>query len=253
LFYKLLLLVLLLFYADPILQAQILPIDTDRPDQTESAALVPKGWLQFEAGFNYEKEAENHHFVLPTLLSKYGVSKWFELRLITTLSTFSTLYPGRLGLEPVEVGSKIFLFKERKLIPTTSFLFHLGIPAFSSKQFRPAMAAPNFRFTMQHTLASNLSLGYNLGAEWDGFSSTPAYIYTLTTGLTFLEKWYTYIEAFGDFQKNELPLHSIDGGLAYLPTNNLKIDISSGFGLANNSSNWYVALGISGRMKISKK
>jgi hypothetical protein len=27
-------------------EAQITPIDTDRPNQTESAFLVPKGWRQ---------------------------------------------------------------------------------------------------------------------------------------------------------------------------------------------------------------
>ena len=30
---------------------QLEKIDTDRPDQTESAFTVPKNWLQFEAGF----------------------------------------------------------------------------------------------------------------------------------------------------------------------------------------------------------
>jgi len=235
--------------------AQPDPIDTDRPDQTESVNLVPKGWTQVEAGFNYEAESNDHSYVLPDILSKYGLSKRIELRLITTLQTISesNLYKNKLIIQPIEIGSKIFLFDEKKLIPRTSFIFHIGIPAFSSKAVRPSMVAPNFRFTMQHTLSPEVSLGYNLGAEWDGESSIPSYIYTFTVGKTFYKKWYGYIEAFGNMRKNELPLHSVDGGIAYLINNNVKVDISSGTGIANNSSNWYIALGVSARFKTSKK
>jgi hypothetical protein len=235
------------------IQAQLDPIDTDRPDQTESVALVPAGWLQAEAGFNYEKEDIENHFLLPTLLTKYGISKRFEFRVITTLTTTSTLHNKyKTVLEPIEIGSKIFLFGEKNIIPATSFLFHLGIPSLGSKEIRYAHIAPNFRFTMQHTLTSKISLGYNLGAEWDGYSASPAYIYTLTLGSTFRNKWYSYIEAFGNIYSGEPQLHNIDGGISYLISNNYKVDISSGIGLGNNSSSWYIALGISGRLKLKK-
>src|SRR6266581_2531378 len=72
--------------------AQIPPIDTDRPDQTESAFLVPKNWVRLEAGFNFEKSnSHEKEFLTPTLLSKYGLSKRVELRLITTIRTNSSL------------------------------------------------------------------------------------------------------------------------------------------------------------------
>ena len=34
--------------------AQVEKIDTDRPDQTESAVLVPKKWVQLEMGFSVQ-------------------------------------------------------------------------------------------------------------------------------------------------------------------------------------------------------
>ena len=49
-------------------QAQIEKIDTDRPDQTESAATVPKKWVQFEFGLNAQTatslENEFQHLTL---------------------------------------------------------------------------------------------------------------------------------------------------------------------------------------------
>lgn len=60
------------------------PIQTDRPDQTETAAIVPKGMFQVENGFSFQrKDANNSSFSLPSTLWKYGVNDNFELRLIT--------------------------------------------------------------------------------------------------------------------------------------------------------------------------
>ncbi|MEO6330096.1 MAG: transporter [Ginsengibacter sp.] len=238
--------------------AQVTPIDTDRPDQTESAFLVPEKWLQFEAGFNFQKNDANEKEILsPTLLSKYGLSKRVELRLITTIKTYSSpTIPfsnvNGTGLDVVEAGAKIALFEQKKLVPKTSFIFHFGIPSFSSPKFKPDKVVPNFRFTMQHSLSAKTSLGYNLGCEWDGVTNDPAYIYTLTLGYNLAEKWYSYIEGFGGFKKQDLPQHNIDGGLAYLISDNFKTDLSSGFGLGRAAPKWYIALGASVRFKTKK-
>ncbi|MEO7292730.1 MAG: transporter [Ginsengibacter sp.] len=234
-------------------------IDTDRPDQTESVFLVPKKWIQFEAGFNFQKNSSTENeFLTPTLLSKYGLSNRIELRLITTFKTSSssTIPIGTLretGLDVVEVGAKISLFEEKELIPKTSFIFHVGIPSLTSAKFKPDNIAPNFRFTMQHTLSSKTALGYNLGCEWDGFTNYPAYIYTITLGFNLAEKWYSYIEGFGAFKKQISPEHNIDGGLAYFISNNFKVDLSGGFGLSPDAPKYYVSMGASIRFKTGNK
>ncbi|HNP53823.1 MAG TPA: hypothetical protein PKK69_04380, partial [Ferruginibacter sp.] len=64
-------------------------IDTDRPDQTESAFIVPKQYFQTEWGFYYEKPASGEtHWQYPAALWKYGVSDRFELRLITEIDRY---------------------------------------------------------------------------------------------------------------------------------------------------------------------
>jgi hypothetical protein len=238
--------------------AQIESIDTDRPDQTESVNLVPADWFQFEAGFNVQENEKNiHEYLTPTLLSKYGLNNRVEFRLITTLLTnsYSLILQrtvNKTGLDPVEIGAKISLLQEKKWMPKTSFLFHFAIPGFASKANDINLVAPNFRFILQKSVTENFGIGCNLGAEWDGIDGRPAYIYTLSPGVSFAEKWYAYIEAFGVFKKRELPEHSIDGGLAYNVTNNLKLDISSGFGITKAAPNWYTAIGFSKRFKAGK-
>ncbi|MBL0183577.1 MAG: transporter [Chitinophagaceae bacterium] len=238
--------------------AQVEKIDTDRPDQTESAVLVPKKWVQLEFGLSkQENKPGDYEFQHPTLLSKYGISKRIEFRLITTLST-NHFYNDQLvtqkesGLEPVEVGAKIALWEEKKWIPKTSFIFHFAIPKLASKEFRADKLAPNFRFTMQNSITDNIAIGYNLGAEWDGYSNEATWIYTFAPGFNIGKKWYGYIEAFGFISKQNEPEHSLDGGIAYYVTPDLKIDLSSGFGISNAAPDWYIAFGWSVRFKTGK-
>ncbi len=230
-------------------------METDRPDQTECPFIVKHKWVQAEIGFNFEDAGGLNTWVHPTILWKYGASKRFEFRLITELNSEQTSFipSGKnyeKGLLPVQIGGKVAFWEEKGLLPKTSLIFHLAVPKLASKNYRYDNWAPNFRFTMQHTLADGIGLGYNLGAEWDGFSSTPWWIYTIAPGFNLGEKWYAYIEAYGSVRKGDKPQHGIDGGLAYYASESVKLDISGGFNIINSPN--YVALGCSFRFGTGK-
>lgn len=233
-------------------------IDTDRPDQTESAVTVPKKWMQFELGLGFQKtNAFENEFQHPTLLSKYGITKTIEFRLITTLitntdSNNSLAKKRETGLSPVEVGAKIALWEEKNFLPKTSLLFHVTIPGLASKKFKADKLAPNFRFSMQHTVSNLIGIGYNLGSEWDGFTNEATWVYTFAPGFNISEKWYAYAEVFGFISKQNAPEHNIDGGIAYYISSDFKVDLSSGFGISKAAPDWYVAIGASFRFKTGK-
>lgn len=234
-------------------------METDRPDQTESPYLTKKKWVQAEIGFNIERDNGLKTFVHPTALLKYGLNKRFEFRLITTLVSQElplTIPKGNdyeTGLLPVQVGGKVFLFEEKGLIPKTSLIFHVAPKKWGSKKFHYTKWAPNFRFVMQNTLSNTVGLGYNLGAEWDGSSNMPAWIYTFAPGFNIGKKWYGYVEAFGAVKKGDLPEHALDAGIAYYFNDDNKIDLSSGFALTGNATDWYGAIGFSFRFNTGKK
>ena len=234
-------------------------METDRPDQTESPYLTKHHFVQGEIGFNYEKAQGFKTFVHPTALWKYGISKKFELRLITELVSIETplLIPDGnnfiSGLLPVQLGGKLALFEEKGLVPKTSLIFHIAPPGISSRKFRASKWAPNFHFVMQNTLSENIGLGYNIGTEWDGESNTPSWIYTIAPGFNIGKKWYGYVEAFGAVRKNEKPEHAIDGGIAYYFSDDTKIDFFGGYGLSENAIDWYTAIGFSFRFNTKKK
>ncbi|PVX45791.1 outer membrane putative beta-barrel porin/alpha-amylase [Flavobacterium sp. 103] len=232
--------------------SQDLPsIQTDRPDQTECPFITPKGYLQFENGFSYEKiDGDSKSIVAPTILTKFGINDHFELRLITEYSIEKNNSSKISGINPVLIGFKTRLFEEKGIIPTTSFITHLGLPKLASSDLKATYYTPEFRFTMQHTISDRQTLSYNLGAEWSGVTLEPTFIYTLTTGYSFSEKIGGYIEFFGFIPQIEKPDHRFDGGLTYLFNPNHQLDVSAGFGLSKISPEYYFALGYSFRFKI---
>jgi Putative MetA-pathway of phenol degradation len=236
-------------------------IDTDRPDQTESAGTVPKKWVQFEMGFikqseKYAGSDKEIYFEHPTLLSKYGLTKRFELRLITTFATYrdkvnSQIIYRKNGISAVELGGKLNFFDEKGLRPKTSLIAHYDFARLRTL-YKDSLDGVNFRFTLQNTISTVVSVGYNIGMEWDRFGSPPAYIYTFSPSFNISEKWYGYIEIFGSLRKNEKPENSFDGGLAYYVNPDFKLDISSGLGISKAAPDWYTAIGVSFRFNTGK-
>lgn len=224
------------------------PIQADRPDQTETPAIVPKGMYQVETGFAFQKNnSESQTITTPSSLWKYGVNENFEIRLITEFATDKTENTKISGLQPVLIGCKIKISDEKGILPKTSFIGHISLPNLASKKFKADYLAPEFRFTMQHTLSEKLSLGYNLGAEWDGFTPEPTFIYTLTSGYAVTEKLGAYVELFGFSPQKDKANHNLDGGLTYLINSNFMLDFSAGIGITENAPKHYFAIGFSFR------
>ena len=170
------------------------PLEADRPDQTETTSTVPKYHFQMENGISFEQtDANTKTFTHPSTLFKYGVNDRFELRLITEFTTIASKEKTYSGLYPVTVGFKVNMAKEKGILPALSFLGHLAIPQLASDKLQSTWYAPSFRFSMSHTLTPRLSLGYNLGAEWDGETPEPTFIYTLTTAYAISEKAGAYV------------------------------------------------------------
>ncbi len=225
------------------------PIQCDRPDQTETPAIVPKGMFQVETGFTFQKNDEiSNSNSLPTVLWKYGVNENFELRLITEFVSEKINDEKSSGFTPILIGFKVKLCEEKGIFPKTSFIGHLGLPNAASSKYKSDFVAPEFRFTMQHTLSEKLSLSYNLGCEWDGMTPETTFIYTLTTGYSINKKLGFYAELFGFAPEKDKANHNFDGGFTYLINNNFMVDLSSGIGITDNAPEHYIAFGFSFRI-----
>ena len=233
-------------------------METDRPDQTESPYLTKKNYLQAEFGFNHERVDGVTQWIHPTALWKFGLHERFELRLITEVQTVflqsgTTLARRRTGVQPLQLGGKIELTEEKGWIPKTSLIAHTTLPRWGATFFQTPNWAPNFRFVMQNTLSEQAAVGYNVGAEWDGYSNTPDWIYTLAPGYNIGKNGYGYVELYGSVRTGSAPQHSIAGGLAYYLSDDTKVDLSGSYGLTKAATDYYIAVGFSFRTPVKKK
>jgi hypothetical protein len=228
-------------------------IDTDRPDQTESATLVPKGWFQAEIGLQREEQANQITWLHPSALWKYGINNWLELRLITELVSLHDNDGGdefkESGLLPVQLGAKIRMWEEKGIIPQTSLIFHHTISQLSSEKFENQEWAPNFRFVMSNKITKTISLGYNLGAEWDGMNTSPRWLYTFAPAIEVGRNWKFYLESYGFAGKSHDPEHSLAGGIIYYVSNDVQLDFSPSFGLTEAATDRYFTVGLSFRFR----
>ena len=229
-------------------------IQPERPGETQNSETVARHSFQWEAGVKLEKiTSEEHEFNLPESIFRFGVSGKFELRLEADRKVYHfQLIPNPKtisGFQPIELGCKAVLIEEKGVLPQTAIIAQIGIPSLASKEFKTEHAPAQVRLTFSNKLSEKITFGYNAGADWDGDNKDPKWLYTISPEMELGKNWNIFIEAYGFFQKNESAEHNLDAGLAYLVSNNIMLDISSGFGISHHSPLYFVSLGASIRFR----
>lgn len=231
---------------------------TDRPDQTESSSAVPLKSLQIETGFLLENKSIEllHHksFAFNSTLLRYGLFQNFELRL--GLEFLGDHYKMKhqdsvskiSGFSPLYTGFKVKIIDEDGLKPEIAILGGLTLPFTAKKGYKPSHVSADMRLSFSHTLSDRFSLGYNLGAEWDGESAGPLYFYSLALGIGLTNNLSMFAESFGLLNPNGEPENMLDTGFTYLVFNNLQLDLSAGIGLNDQAIDNFISFGLTLRI-----
>jgi hypothetical protein len=257
--------VAVLFAASPgAAQEQPPELVTDRPDQTESAEVVPRGFFQLEAGWVHTVDDEDgvtdRSDDIGNFLLRIGIFENVELRLGWNGFTARdrravSVDESQSGLRDADLGAKIKLAEERGARPQIALLGALVLPVgddeVSESRFDPA-----FRFAFAHTLSDRLGVGYNLGMVWESEADDDgerkllsSAIYTLASGVAITDTVSAYVELFGSIPATAsgTPSNSFDGGFVWLVRPNLQLDIEAGVGLSSAAADWFIGAGLSVR------
>lgn len=236
-------------------QEEIPGLITDRPDQTESAAVVPLHFLQIESGFFVEKTSGNQFvqksFAYNSTLLRYGLVKNLELRLGLELlgdkNTVSGTQTNYSGLSPLYTGAKLKISEEKELKPDIAILGGLFLPFTANSNFKTENIQSILRLAFAHTLSDYLSLGYNFGSVWNGSSAIPDWIYSVSLGISLSERLGMFLESFGTFYRHIKAEHLLDTGFTFLVLPNLQFDVSGGMGIYNGVDHFF-SCGLSWRI-----
>ncbi len=212
-------------------------IETDRPDQTEAATLVPVGGIQLEAGVAgwTSGDATVTGYTLPTALLRYGLHERFELRVVGQRDqmqfNFIDMEEPWTSASAWDLGAKVAGWRTES--SQMCVLAHY--------RFRPGSNdGGQVRLNAAKPLGARFSVGTNVGMAWTWATADQAAVgeleYTLALGYNVSETLYTYVEAFGAGGG----LRG-DAGMAWRPDPLSQFDVSVGW--TDGSGNSYVAVG----------
>ena len=142
---------------------------TDRPDATESPNTVPVGFVQYEGGFLYTKDAPGTNGVEQTVyntgLFRIGLLDNLELRLgYNVLEEKRERQQGLFkaeefsGIDPMLFGFKVAIRQGEEGKADIGAMGHVYLPFTASAALRPETTAADFRFSVAHTLTERSSL-----------------------------------------------------------------------------------------------
>uniref|UniRef100_UPI004047DA34 transporter n=1 Tax=Roseivirga sp. TaxID=1964215 RepID=UPI004047DA34 len=236
------------------------PINTDRPTQTYSAFVVPKGVFQIESGFGYSQIKQAgfgqdffiESIALNSLQLRYGISKNVELRLFQNIS-YNRFGPkgdklrSDLLFAPTSIGTKIRIVDEEGFRPQISFLAEFGGEVFSDLGNENIKI---FRLNFSNTISSKFSIAYSLGMNFGTDFSNSNTSITLLGAYTLSPKISVFGEYYSTLNPDFFNLHNYDFGVTYLVNNNLQLDVYAGsyFKKQINSTDLIFGFGFSTRI-----
>lgn len=253
-------LMLISFSAGLWAQSDTTALASDRPTQTASAFLIPKGMIQIESGFSFQttrigfngfNELNIDLNIYNSTQVRFGISDGFELLfsqslLETRLRSGGDSEGSGVELVPTGIGARIHLFDMNdRGGPQTSFLATYSGPWLSDVDGESSI---DLRFNMQHNLGESFSLGYNIGGivngEFNSFVGTTSAVlgYAATARLSlFAELYMTFPELNDSFLLS-------DFGLLYSVNPNFQIDVFGGVGISQFTPDRLIGAGVAIRI-----
>jgi hypothetical protein len=236
------------------------PLESDRPDFTDSSTTVGCQRLQIEGGYSYTQaiggDPKHDAHDLPELLIRYGVAERLELRLAwnegIVFDRYADRATGRVvarnGGTDLYAGFKYALSKQDQWRPQSAMVVSVSAPVGSPFQSsRQVDTLINYLYSWEFTkkLSLNFSSG-NLGTAESGdrfsqFSQSASIEYELTEKLHIYNEWFALFRR--DSSDNH-PQHYYDAGLTYLVTPNFQLDWRAGLGLNEASDGFFTGCGL---------
>ncbi|MBX0332257.1 transporter [Pontibacter sp. HSC-14F20] len=224
-------------------------LSADRPDNSQGPGIISRGYVQLEAGYNYQKlNANIRTYAYPTALLRIGLLEGVELRVQGAVKD-SVIENGTerhiKGWGPLSVGTKVRIWEEKGWRPEAALSAMLTLPL-ASEVFKPDNPEPQLGLGFSNALSEKLELTYTLGYGWTDGEPVRSYGANLTR--QFIDKLMLYLEVFGSKEKSETAEHQADVGILYLVLPNLQFDVAAGRRLNKAAPHYFFTTGLAFRL-----
>jgi len=192
--------------------AAVEPIDTEGPDFTDSARVVPKGRFQAEVSPTWSRGRGEEGTTLstPTLL-RYGLSEHWEVR----VAPEGCVREGNArGMGDTAIGVKWQAFKagEESALPSLGWILHLELPT-GAQSVRGHGVRPSMHATLSWDLPHEWDVGAMPGVEVDDDESGHRFTYGVF-GLVAGKHLTENLRVYGEFSGERLTSSHHGGSVA---------------------------------------
>lgn len=210
--------------------AQDTLVNFDRPNNGTGPYIVPKNSLQFEFGTSYNSVTGLNETVFPSLFFRIPIFRKTELRFNINYEPQSNIFIFdniENGHDPLAIGFKHKLLKEKKIAPELSLMAHLFYPIQKLNVYLPTELNSDIWLLAQKNLTENHSLNASLGYSYanirlkNSVIGTFSYNYILVKNVVLFAEYFVF--HYFDLNKTE---HGFDVGAAYEFGKKFQVDLS---------------------------
>jgi len=234
-------------------------IVTDRDSFTPSTSVVGSRRFVFESAYSFIDNRgvpETHSF--PEILTRYGISENIELRLGWNYEVggagnpISGNVPDQFEEEAelerestILYGAKFLLTEQCGWTPESSFILQGFTPTSGEANDSSLSATYVGGWTLPNHWEWDSALRYSTGSEEEDHFNVwaPSTVLKVPVG----ERWKGHVEYFGIFtegRESESTQHFISPGVHYLICRDFEVGVRVGWGLNDQSPNFFSNLGL---------
>jgi hypothetical protein len=218
------------------------PMITDRPDFTESTAVVPSGRTQIEGGITISRSGDEHSSSLGEMLVRHSLGQWSELRVEVpsrslvrgNSSKSSDFGDGSLGFKVVLAPGSGFGFNK----PSVALIGSASLPI-GSRDARGSGFQPEAKLLLGVDLSERFSLSSNLNVAHlkDQNGHFNEFSASVSLGMGISRRTGAFVEFFGFLPSGKRDSSKyLNGGFTYLMNDDLQLDARLGLGIDNDVS-----------------
>lgn len=214
-------------------------ISADRPGMSTGTDVMGAGKIQWETGVGFQRAAGTDSYTLNNTLFRYGATDRVEVRVGMDLLYES----GTVGVTGLNIGTKIRVSDNEGWRPAISLMANLQSSRLGSAAYCPEHLAPQMYLLFQNQLSERFSLGYNLGAEWDGTVSEPTTFAALCLGFALTDNLGCFVESYNYFHSSNNE-YSVDFGMNWVVSRRVQLDWAANINLQSPQNNFMVSAGV---------
>lgn len=230
-------------------------IRSGRPGQAIGPFTVGQGIFQVQSGIDYNSlNSGSQNTYLSNNVFRFGLTEQFEMGLGLNLQQdrFASRYKDtESGISSISLRIRSNVYGGKGIIPSFGYQFNLGLPM-SSENYKSENVIPKLTLMSGHKLSDKFGLTNNFGFSWTEKDPNPTKFYIINLGYSLTNKIGLFIENYGFLQRGQFD-SKFDGGLDYLITNNLKLDLSAGYDKNDFTNEMFISFGVSWRTARKEK